>query len=63
MFSGSRNCEPTTWLVRFPECIVIFPTGLQFHCEVPIDSFVKKILFGFILFLSRLLDLINLYKI
>ena len=33
VFSESRNCEPTTWLVRFPESIVIFPTWLQFHCE------------------------------
>ena len=62
MFSKSRNCEPTTWLVRFPECMVIFPTELQFHSEVPNDCFVEKVLFGFILFLSRL-DLISLYKI
>ena len=57
MFSKSRHCAPTTWLVRFPECTVIFLTGLQFHSEVLIDCFVKKILFGVILFLSRL-DLI-----
>ena len=31
--------------------VVIFPTGLQFQCEVPIDCFVKKILFAWFYFI------------